>query len=397
MSAEIDDFVGREFPTKKGGILKVVGKAPKDGRAQYYYCECSICSKDKEMFPDYFLTKKDRLVSGLSVCACGNAALDDRQFEIKVRRLLAEKDITLKQITIKKPQSASKFVLECNKDGYIWEVNYPSIRRSGCPRCSGKVILSKEQVIEEIKGKCLPHHKFIDFVDDQYISKAKSKMKFMCEYHGEFITNFFNYSKSETGHCCQGCINESVGNKNRKKLEDIQNAINNRCSESKYKFVRFVDEYKNKDSKLIFECPEHGQHVMSFHNFTFHKQGCKKCSDLRREEANPVYGIYAGREEQEDILYVINFDNKYIKVGRTFDIKKRLRQLKTQSGIQELSVIRLFKNKHSDIYKLEQSIHEELRMKGHWSNVGWTIECFNMDSLDLINSILDKEENDTNQ
>lgn len=65
------EFVGSAFPTPKGGVLKVVGVSiEKSGSHALFICECSICSKDRELFPEYFKSLKSSLIRGQSPCGC---------------------------------------------------------------------------------------------------------------------------------------------------------------------------------------------------------------------------------------------------------------------------------------------------------------------------------------
>ena len=106
-------------------------------------------------------------------------------------------------------------------------------------------------------------------------------------------------------------------------------------------------------------------------------------------EVSRVYGWYEERQEDMDMLYVINFDNKYLKVGRTFEIETRLRHLKIQSNINNLEILHLYNDIHSKIYPLEQIIHKRLKSLGFWKNVGWTTECFELEALPYVYEILE--------
>ena len=49
-------------------------------------------------------------------------------------------------------------------------------------------------------------------------------------------------------------------------------------------------------------------------------------------------GFYPERAEEQDFLYVLNFDDKFIKVGRSFDVDERIKDLKkpSVSGIKNI-------------------------------------------------------------
>ena len=63
-------YIGSEYKTRMGGIVSVVKPSSgRVGRSVVYLCKCSICSKDEELFPDYF----ESTISKLKMGGCCNA------------------------------------------------------------------------------------------------------------------------------------------------------------------------------------------------------------------------------------------------------------------------------------------------------------------------------------
>lgn len=82
------EFVGRTFPTPKGGVLTVVGVSiEKSNGAAKFICECSMCSADNELFPYNFSTTKGSLIKGYVPCGCSNKPKwTEEQFNVRIKR-----------------------------------------------------------------------------------------------------------------------------------------------------------------------------------------------------------------------------------------------------------------------------------------------------------------------
>lgn len=84
----MDDFIGTEFVTPKGGILKVTESFKTDTDRKLYILECSVCSEDKELFPYGSIVKdKAGLLKGSVSCGCSKSPKwKDWQWIIKIKR-----------------------------------------------------------------------------------------------------------------------------------------------------------------------------------------------------------------------------------------------------------------------------------------------------------------------
>lgn len=81
------EFLGSTFPTRLGGVLKVVNILGKDSNSTARFgLECSICSKDVELWPSgsIFGTKAN-ITRGAQPCGCSSAPKWNKtQYEIRV-------------------------------------------------------------------------------------------------------------------------------------------------------------------------------------------------------------------------------------------------------------------------------------------------------------------------
>ena len=160
------------------------------------------------------------------------------------------------------------------------------------------------------------------------------------------------------------------------------------CIKYGYSPVGFPDGYSGiRSSRFSYECPNHGLQTCDSANFV---AGLSHCPDCKKESIS-FFGFYQDKVDLLDYLYVIDFDGQYIKVGRTFDIKKRLNGLSSRSRISNLHVLSIYSGSHRDVWYTEQFIHEELRRRGfdHCESY-WTNETFTNDSLYVINNLLSK-------
>jgi hypothetical protein len=97
----MDNFIGKTFPTPKGGTITIIDKLPNvKGKPIKYLCECSICSKDKELFPNHFQSVKSSLTGGKKnkpqiPCGCAKTPCwNEEQYKILVSRKAASKNYT---------------------------------------------------------------------------------------------------------------------------------------------------------------------------------------------------------------------------------------------------------------------------------------------------------------
>jgi hypothetical protein len=57
------EFIGKKFNTPEGGVLTVIGLADKRGNVALFNLECSICSKDKELWPSGSIVTSKKILT----------------------------------------------------------------------------------------------------------------------------------------------------------------------------------------------------------------------------------------------------------------------------------------------------------------------------------------------
>lgn len=165
------------------------------------------------------------------------------------------------------------------------------------------------------------------------------------------------------------------------------------CKEMEYTVVGFVDGYKNCYSRFEYICKIHGKQEVCYNDFVNGGTRCGGCwkerqLELLRDGRNGN-GYYPERKDETDFLYILNFDGKFIKVGRSFDVDERVKNLRTLSKIKKIYKLRIFTATHQEIYDYEQELHSELRERNFQYYIDWSTECFENDCQFILNKLLD--------
>ena len=157
------------------------------------------------------------------------------------------------------------------------------------------------------------------------------------------------------------------------------------CKENNYNVIGFVGEYENWKSRFEYTCKIHGKQNVRYHNFVNKGTRCSGCA----KELGNGNGYYPERKDEQDYLYVLNFNDKFVKVGRSFDVDERIKGLKYESKIKKIYKLRIFTATHHEIYDYEQDLHSELRERNFQHYVDWSTECFENDCQFILNKLLD--------
>lgn len=175
--------------------------------------------------------------------------------------------------------------------------------------------------------KCFVVHGFAE-----KFKGIKTKLDLECLKDGYKWTTSISHV-IHTGRGCPKC----AGNARPTEQEVLQKCID-ACKYMDYDAIGFPDGYKNAYSRFEYVCKIHGKQNVSYNNFVNRRQHCGGCA---RDESI-LYGYYPERSDEIDYLYILNFNDKFIKVGRSFDVNERIKGLKHQSSIKKIYPIRVF-------------------------------------------------------
>ena len=223
------------------------------------------------------------------------------------------------------------------------------------------------------------------FAEEFKNSNTKLRLECLKDGH-KWTASINNVINSSRG--CPKCSNKYKPTEQ----EALQKCIDI-CKEMEYNVIGFVDGYKSKRSRFEYICKIHGKQTVSYDNFVNGGTRCGGCWKDRQKELGNLYGYYPERKDETDFLYVLDFDGKFIKVGRSFDVDERISDIKkpSRSGVKNIKILSVYTAKHGIIYPTEQEIHDELRERGfefrydHWNSN----ELFQAESMFILQKLLD--------
>ncbi len=215
---------------------------------------------------------------------------------------------------------------------------------------------------------------------------AKTKLKLECLKDGHKWTASIDDIINK-GSGCAKC-----SNKYRPTEQEALQKCTDICKEMNYEVIGFVDGYKGAHkTRFEYICKIHGKQGVSYNAFVNQGNQCRGCWKDKLKELGNGNGYYPERKDETDYLYVLNFNSKFIKVGRSFDVDERINGLKkpSESGIKNINKLRIFTATHQEIYDFEQELHSELRERNFQRYVDWSTECFENDCQFILNKLLD--------
>lgn len=166
------------------------------------------------------------------------------------------------------------------------------------------------------------------------------------------------------------------------------------CDEMNYEVIGFPNGYKNAYSKFEYKCSKHNLQSVVYNNFVNSGSRCPECWKERQRELGGFYGWYPERKDEQDFLYVLNFDDQYIKVGRSFDLDDRITRLIRDSSCNKIIRIYLYTGLHKEVYPFEQKIHSNLRALDfdYIPNNWYSIETFINSSIPVVKELLENSQ-----
>lgn len=276
---------------------------------------------------------------------------------------------------------------ECSKDKELFPDGYFICTKGNLVRNKNPCGCAKSPKWFDWQYLILAHRAAKDrFIVHGFSEKFKgknTKLNLECLKDGhKWTASIHNIINKGTG--CPKCY----GNAKPTEQEALQKCINI-CKEMDYDVVGFVDGYKNVKSSFEYICKTHGKQRVNYNNFVHGGKRCGGCWKDKQKDLGNGNGYYPERKEEQDYLYILNFNDKFIKVGRSFDVDERIKKLRSESKIKKIYKLRIFTATHQEIYDFEQELHNELRERNFQHYVDWSTECFEKDSLFILNKLLD--------
>lgn len=395
---KVDDFIGRTFPTPKGGVLTVVSwNNMRDTQA---VVTCSLCSLDKELYPGKFKIFLRDLEKGKVPCGCtGKPRRTEYQYKVKVLRKCEERGYAFFGWSGNFERGKTKLKLFNAVTGNRWSTtdidNF--LRGRGDPA---------EQILNIKKIRYIPDMVYIDrflkagfSVEDKFTRNLYKKDKSGGYSYWEFECHLCSKDEYVSAGLCSGIFEVNLksltgGSKpcrcNKYNYpwtkEQREYQIKKICAGEGLEFISWAEVgYIGCDSKFKWKCARgHLCENTRISNFIAGNR-CKSCVSLE-ESCN---GFYPERVGEKDYLYLMDFMVS-TKVGRSFNIPRRQDELRRVSGLLlKPRILQTLTATHQIVFDIEQEIHKKLRNEGFQYYCDWTNECFTKDCCDYLQELLE--------
>ena len=341
------DFIGTKFNTPKGGILTVLGKLPKEpGKSNHkYQLECSICSKDTELFPELFTSTKSHLLNGRVSCGCSlKTQWTKEQYKILIHRKIKDK-YEFHGFVGDWNGILTKIKLRCLVDNHVWEVVINSlINGSGCPSCTNHVPYTKTTAEAKINEIVKDNYNFIEFVGG--FKNTKTKIKLYCpSCRYTWVNTMTNVVNAGQGcPCCVGLARHTHDTAKAKILSVIKD---------RYEFRGFVGGWVDrKKTRVILYCHtcKH-EWQTSFMSVVGMGSGCPCCAPYGYQLSKPGK-LYV-------IKYTTKSNNTFLKYGITnIEVNKRSKQHVKHSGTKG-EILHVYEFEDGNVpLQIENEIHD---------------------------------------
>lgn len=359
------EFVGRQFPSRKGGVITVVSFVGSRSGSLKYLVSCSICHEDNELFPCLFETGKSDLNKGSSPCGCASTHRYQRfQYEILAARYAKEKGIAFIRFVEPYAGSSSKCVLSCRKHGEWSSTVFVALARTcGCPQCSFERNIDRRtqgdcSLVSELIGRgAIPCGSKIRRLPDKDSTGRVRKCDYFCyacsvdEYSTHLLSN--GWFKSQIGDLKRGILPCRCAPNYRWSKKEREHQIHKRLGS--LSFIGWESECArpNNGSKIILSCKTHGQFVTGMETFINVGTSCPGCAQKGFDQTAEGY-VYALR----------SVCGGYMKVGISNYPEERVSFLAkvTPFGFTQEAEIRFDRGEHAR--KLERETHNAFMRAG---------------------------------
>jgi len=181
--------------------------------------------------------------------------------------------------SITKVDTVNKLKINCPKHGDFYQLLHNHLNGQGCPIC-GTLKTSIENRYDTDgfvnKAKSIHGNKY-DYSKVDYID-SKTKVKIICEEHGEFEQQPYNHLR---GKGCPKCGNNEVKLKLTYTVDDFIGKAKE-VHKDKYDYSKV--DYKDIRNKVLINCPTHGDFEQSPY-IHINGHGCPNCGTLKYKKS----------------------------------------------------------------------------------------------------------------
>jgi hypothetical protein len=195
----------------------------------------------------------------------------------------------------------SKIIIICKIHGDFEQLPSNHLKGYGCPTC-GKQSMTKLQTkstIQFIDEANKIHFGKYDYSNINYIN-AKTKIKIICNIHGEFEQEPNSHLQ---GNGCKLCGIINCSKKRIKTTEEYINEIK-KVHGIKYNYTNTV--YEGSDKDIQYECEKHGIIIQNAQNH-LSGRGCHKCVGRGKNSEDIIYdaiNIHGNLYDYSNLNYI---------------------------------------------------------------------------------------------
>ncbi|AGG57868.1 hypothetical protein VPBG_00096 [Vibrio phage helene 12B3] len=354
---------------------------------------CSICSLDEELFPlGVWKILIYNLQKGVIPCGCSKSPKYSKtQLELLIARKCKDYRLDFEGWLACYENSRSKILLKSLDD----------TSKSFTPTASNFLNRTKPYRTNSTKHSILSDH-----LPDIYKAGFQTSYEFKRKEGDPHVIQYTCGTCSNDvfvkNNLCNGVFESLLGNlkKGVKSCRCSQSfrwtkgqreyQINTHVLANFWKFNGWVSEDFNSKSKISVSCDK-GHDFLTTVERLLSGVGCRKCYTAERREEATVLGYYPSRKLEQDYLYVVAIED-YVKVGRSFNVPRRFKELRFKSGkeVNLTNIELLLTGTHEDVYNAEQYLHKVLDDKClRRYDLSWSIELFDRNSISICQKITD--------
>lgn len=178
----------------------------------------------------------------------------------------------------------------CNECGYVF-TQKPTrhLRGEGCPRCNGRVMLSKEMFVKRARAV---HGDKYDYSLANLDQGITSKITIICPKHGKFIQT----ASSHINGCgCPECARQQkIAIAEQRNMAIVRRLYKDDCDFSK-------TVYTGRRNKITVTCREHGDFTTTLPAL-LNGFGCPKCRKNMTPSENLVFMVLRDHFGTDDIV-----------------------------------------------------------------------------------------------
>lgn len=286
-----------------------------------------------------------------------------------------------KQLSIKNPtlellsnyeNSLSKVKVRCTVCGTENIVIAQNLlRQGGCPKCSGKIKRTTEEIIKDFKKV---HGDLYDYTKVKF-KDLKEPVEIICKKHGSFMQRPDSHLQ---GCGCKKCFYDKESDNTESFIEKAKNIHGDFYD---YSEVKYIDSYT--PVKII--CKIHGPFMQKPNNHLGSKTGCPVCKDSLGERTISQFlkenNIKFKSEKSFKDLYDKSFKNK---LRYDFFIEK-YNLLIEFNGIQHYRFSNLW---HKNLHDFHRSLHRDWLKRKYAKDNNFNYLVISYKDLKNISNIL---------